>query len=331
MNRKNSKKSVLKRVFGKYPALFLLTALLAVMLSACGGSGGEKKLKVVATVFPLYDWAREVTGGNADIELTLLEDSGADLHSYQPTAADMAKIASCDLFIYVGGESDEWTEDALKASALNPGRITLDLMELLGDRLLEEEDKEGMQSSGEEEEKENDEHIWLSLKNARLCTEAISEALERLDPAGKDAFAKNAADYCTRLETLRLAYAEAAAQAATKTLLFGDRFPFRYLTEEMGLDYFAAFSGCSAESEASFETVVFLANKVDELGLKVIMKTESGDGRIAETIRQASRAKDQKILTLDSLQAVTAARVKAGETYLKIMESNLEVLKEALR
>ena len=311
--------------------VLILLLMITLLLSACGSNDRGKKLKVVTTIFPLYDWTREVIGNNTEIELTLLEESGADLHSYQPTAADMAKIAACVLFIYVGGESDEWTADALKASAVNPARAALNLMEVLHDRLLEEEEKEGMEVHDHEAEKENDEHIWLSLKNAQLCTEAIGSALEKLDADGKGAYVKNAADYGAKLETLRQAYAAAAAEAKTKTLLFGDRFPFRYLTEEMGLDYYAAFSGCSAESEASFETIVFLAGKLNELGLKVIMKTESSDGRIAETIRQASETKDQKILTLDSLQAVTADRVKAGAAYLAIMEENLEVLKEALR
>ena len=183
----------------------------------------------------------------------------------------------------------------------------------------------------EHEEGELDEHVWLSLKNASLFVKEIAKTLSALDEAKKETYTANAEAYCGQLEALQKDYEVAAAAAGTKTLLFGDRFPFLYLTKDLGLDYFAAFKGCSAESEASFETIVFLAGKADELGLKVIIKTESSDGKLAETIRQTSQAKDQTILTLDSLQSVTKARAEEGISYLSVMKSNLEVLKEALK
>ena len=323
-------------------ALSLLLALLLLLpLSACG-SGEKKNIKVVTTIFPLYDWVRNLWPGDGkETECVLLQDSGVDLHSYQPTVSDMGQIAACDLFIYVGGESDEWVEDALK-NQTNPKRICLNLLDILGDAALEEEHKEGMQEdheheseeheSGEHEhEEEKDEHIWLSLKNAALCCQAIRDALKQLVPEQAEALEKDCASYVQKLEALQKEYETAAAGAATKTLLFGDRFPFRYMTADLGLDYYAAFVGCSAETEASFETVIFLAKKLDELGLKTVLRTEGGNQKLAQTIIDASEGKSQKVLVLNSLQSVTGEAVKQGASYLGIMQENLEVLKEALK
>ncbi len=331
---------------GKWTLCGVLAGLLILLLAACGQKDSEEKIRIVTTNFPLYDWAAQVTRGSDKVELTFLQDTGVDLHSFQPTAADMVKIASCDLFIYVGGVSDGWVADALK-SAANEKRQVLNLMEILGEGALQEEEKEGMQEDehphdheegttgeGEEhehEEDELDEHVWLSLKNASLFVKEIAKTLSALDETKKETYTANAEAYCGQLEALQKDYEAAAAAAGTKTLLFGDRFPFLYLTKDLGLDYFAAFKGCSAESEASFETIVFLAGKADELGLKVIIKTESSDGKLAETIKQTSQAKDQTVLTLDSLQSVTKARAEEGISYLSVMKSNLEVLKEALK
>ena len=322
--RRDHKKGVL------FPALaVLLLAVLAFVLTGCGGKSSGK-LKVVATIFPLYDWTAQVLG-DADADLILLQDTGVDRHSYQPTAAEMGHIASCDVFIYVGGASDVWVQDALK-NQTNSGRIAIDLMDVLGEAALQEEHKEGMQEEHDhEEDDEADEHIWLSLKNARLCTEAIRDALKKAAPELADAFETNCAAYIAKLDALRAEYEAAAASANIRTLLFGDRFPFLYMTEELGLDYYAAFSGCSADTEASFDTVIFLAGKLDELGLKVVLQTENGDPKLARTIIESSQSKNQTILTMDSLQSVTKQRVQEGASYLKIMEENLAVLKEALK
>ena len=309
--------------------------LLILGLCACGGteSKSSDKINIVTTIFPVYDWLRNVAGEDTRVEITMLLDSGVDLHSFQPTAQDILKIATCDLFVYVGGESDAWVEDALK-TATNKDMIVLDLMEALGDLVKEEETVEGMEAEAEEEEGEEepeyDEHIWLSLRNAAHLTERMGEALAKLDAAHADQYTKNAAAYAEKLKALDAQYAQAAAEAQVKTLLFGDRFPFRYLCDDYGLSYYAAFLGCSAETEASFETVAFLAGKVDELGLDSVLTIEGTDHRIAETIVQNTKTKDQRILTLDSLQSVTAKGVTAGASYLAIMEANLQVLREAL-
>lgn len=326
----------MKRIF----ILLLCAVTLALSLTSCGSirDNGEK-ISIVTTVFPEYDWVREIVGDETDhVEITMLLDSGADLHSYQPTADDIVKISTCDLFIYVGGESDGWVGDVLKTTK-NPDMIVIDLMDALGDRVKEEEIKEGMEAGHDheeenehgEEEPEYDEHVWLSLKNAAFLVPVIARKIAEIDPEKEAVYNANAAAYVEKLNALDARYESAVNAGSVKTVLFGDRFPFRYMTDDYGLDYFAAFVGCSAESEASFETIVFLANKVDELGLKSILQIESSDGKIAQTVKKQTQTKDQTILTLNSLQSVTSKDVKDGVSYLAVMESNLEVLKAALR
>ena len=314
----------------KITALLLALLMLAGVLAGCGkqkDTNKTDKLSIVTTIFPEYDWVREILGDKADsAEITMLLDKGVDLHSYQPTADDLIKLSDCDLFVYVGGESDEWVEDALK-SAANRDRKVINLLDALGDSVKEEETVEGMQ---EEEEEEYDEHVWLSLKNAKTLVGAISAALQELDPGNKDTYAANADAYGQKLSALDAEYQKAVSAGTYKTLLFGDRFPFRYLVDDYGLSYYAAFVGCSAESEASFETVSFLARKVDELKLPCVLTIEGKNHKIAETIVQNTAGKNQKILTMDSMQSTTSQDVARGTTYLSLMAKNLDVLKEAL-
>ncbi|WP_026653405.1 metal ABC transporter substrate-binding protein [Butyrivibrio proteoclasticus] len=298
----------------------------------------QHKLSIVTTIFPEYDWVMNVLGGKAgDAEVTMLLDNGVDLHSYQPTTEDILKISTCDIFIYVGGESDEWVEDAL-LEATNKDMIVIDLLDELGDSIKEEEVVEGMQgeeeedeeAGGEEEEVEYDEHVWLSLKNAQVLVSSIDKALEQVDPDNADTYKANAESYNAQLSDLDKKYQDAVSQAANKTVLFGDRFPFRYLVDDYGLSYYAAFVGCSAETEASFETITFLSSKVNELGLSAILTIEGPNKKIAETIRDNTDTKDQQILTMDSMQATTSQDVASGASYYSIMESNLAVLEQAL-
>lgn len=326
----------------KIMAITLCLMMLTGIMSGCGTPSAKgDKLSIVTTIFPEYDWVKQILGDKADqADVTMLLDNGVDLHSYQPTADDIIKISTCDMFIYVGGESDEWVEDALK-EAMNKDMVVINLLEALGDDVKEEEVKDGMQEDehehdededhDHEEETEYDEHVWLSLKNAAKLCGTIAGKLGEIDPDDKDAYTANANAYVEKLNALDGKYKEAVNAGNTKTLLFGDRFPFRYLTDDYGLDYYAAFVGCSAESEASFETVMFLAGKVDELGLKAIIQIESADGKIARTIKDSTKTKDQTILTLDSMQSTTSADVKNGASYLSIMEKNLAVLKDALK
>lgn len=296
----------------------------------------DKTLNIATTIFPEYDWTRAILGDRADdVNLTMLLDNGTDLHSFQPAVKDIMKVSSCDLLIYVGGESDQWIEDALE-SAQNKDMKTINLMEVLGDSIKEEETVEGMQESehdhdhGDEEEKEYDEHVWTSMRNAEVICDAIAETLEEMDPENKEIYQSNAETYKEKLSALDEAYQETVNNANQKTLVFADRFPFRYLVDDYDLSYYAAFSGCSAESEASFKTVTFLAGKVDELGVKSVLTMEKSDDRIAQTVIENTKAKDQKILQLNSMQSITSEEIADGATYLSVMEDNLGVLKEAL-
>ena len=319
----------------KILALLLALWIPAAVLSGCApqdDSAASNKLNIVTTIFPAYDWVREILGDETDrAEITMLLDSGVDLHSYQPTVDDIVKISDCDLFLYVGGESDGWVDDALK-NAPNKERKVIRLLDVLGDSAKAEETVEGMQEEehDHEEEAEYDEHIWLSLKNAQVLVAAISEALQESDPARKDTYAANAAAYAEKLSALDGEYRAAVDSGKYKTLLFGDRFPFRYLADDYGLNYYAAFPGCSAETEASFETVSFLAGKMDALGLPCVLTIEGTQHKIAETIVQNTAQKNQQVLTMDSMQAVTANDAASGVSYLSIMEKNLSVLKKAL-
>lgn len=316
-------------------AVLTIVLMLAGLLTACSG-GPEKsgKKQIVATVFPEYDWVMNVLGDKAgDYDVTMLLDNGVDLHSFQATAADIMKISSCDMLIYVGGESDEWIEDAIK-EAVNKDMVVINLLETLGDAVKEEEIAEGMEGEDhdhEGDEVEYDEHVWLSLRNAEVIVNAIADAFAGIDSKNASVYSSNAAVYNEKLKALDAGYKAAVDGASAKTVLFGDRFPFRYLTDDYGLSYYAAFVGCSAETEASFETVVFLANKLDELGLKAVLTIETSDQKLAKTIKENSKSADQEILMLDSMQSTTSKDIKAGATYLSIMEKNLEVLKKALR
>ncbi len=331
----------------KIITLMLVAVLAVCALSGCGTSkSGEdtkdKKIKIVTTIFPEYDWVMQILGDKADkADVTMLLDKGVDLHSYQPSTADIAKISEADVFIYVGGESDEWVEDVLK-EAKNKNLKVINLMDVMGDKAKEEEVKEGMQEEEEEhaeeakdgkeeEEVEYDEHVWLSLKNAKIFTKKIADVLSEVDKDDAKTYQANYESYAKKLDDLDKKYAEAVASAKNKTLVFGDRFPFRYLVSDYGIDYYAAFVGCSAESEASFETVTFLAKKIDELGLGNVLTIEGKNHKIAKTVVDNTKNKDQKVLTMDSMQSTTSKDVKDGATYLGIMEKNLEVLKEALK
>ena len=181
-----------------------------------------------------------------------------------------------------------------------------------------------------DDEVEYDEHVWLSLRNSAILVNCISEAIQKIDPANAETYKANAASYIEKLNALDADYQSAVSAASKNTILFGDRFPFRYLVDDYNLEYYAAFVGCSAESEASFETIVFLAGKVDELSLPAVLTIEGKDHSIAQTIVENTAAKDQKILTMDSMQSTTSEDIKNGASYLSIMESNLSVLKEAL-
>ncbi|MBO7123932.1 MAG: zinc ABC transporter substrate-binding protein [Treponema sp.] len=338
----------MKKQIKKIAAIFAALALSAAAFAA-------SKKSIVCITYPEYDWIMNILGDKAaNFNVTLLQNNGTDLHSYQASIKDIAKISVCDMLVFVGGESDEWVEKAV-AEAKNKNMVVVNMMEALGDKVKEEEVVEGMQSEEEEEhehehehanhdhdhdhdghhhhhdEVEYDEHVWLSLRNAAALVEALAQKISALDSANANVYKANAASYAKALNDLDAQYKSAVAAAAKKTILFGDRFPFRYLADDYNLKYYAAFVGCSAETEASFETVVFLAKKVDSLGLPAVLTIEKSDKKIAKTIVSNTKTKNQAVLEMDSLQSITQKDIKEGRSYLGAMKNNLEVLKKALR
>ncbi len=337
----------------------------AVLMGVAAGAFAASKKSIVCVTYPEYDWVMNILGDRASkFDVTLLQNNGTDLHSYQPSVKDLAKVSSCDMLVFVGGESDEWVEDAIK-TAKNKNMVVVNMVEALGDKVLEEEIVEGMEHHHHDEEDhdahgheehdhdhdahghdhddhdhegeahehhhEKDEHVWLSVKFAIELTKVLSEKIQSLDSANAAAYKANTDAYVKQLSALDGEIESVVKAAPKKTILFGDRFPFRYFADDYKLTYYGAFAGCSAESEASFETIIFLANKVDEEGLKAVLTIEKSDEKIAKTIIKNTKSKNQEILAMDSLQSITKKDIKKGRNYLSAMQANLEVLKKALR
>ena len=320
----------------------LLGLTLAVTSAGCAGKTGNggKGIKVVCATAPLYDWARQITQGTDGTELSLIIGNGTDLHSFQPSAADIVSIKNADVFVYVGGESDGWIRDALKETA-NKNQKVVCLMDVLKDSIVEEEVVEGMQGEDEhdhdhddhdehdhgheEEGPEYDEHIWMSLRLASKSCKAIEEALAAAVEKDAAKFKANLDAYTAKLSELDKQYEDMVKDARLDTMVVCDRYPFRYLAEDYKLKYSAAFVGCSAETEASFETVKFLADKIKALDCKTVLTIEKSDGKIAKTVIETSGKSDVKIEVLDSMQS-------CGKDldYFAVMTGNLEKLKAAL-
>ncbi|SDA17400.1 zinc transport system substrate-binding protein [Ruminococcus sp. YE71] len=321
-------------------------AVMAVTAAGCGNKDSSpvlndpNKINIVCTTFPAYDWVMQVAGGHAgEFNVTYLLGSGADLHSFQPSAADMAAISGCDLFVCVGGESEKWVDDALKEPE-NKNMKVISMMDVIGDNKFVEEEKEGMQAEEEEEEEggeeevEYDEHVWMSLTNADLICAAIADDLAAIDAdhkadyeANYDTYSKSLGELSTRFRDLF----DGISDEKAKTMVVADRFPLRYFVEDYGIDYFAAFVGCSAETEASFETITFLAGKIDELGQDHVFVIEGSDHKIANAVIEATANKNAEIIEINSVQSVTSEQAKnGGTTYLTLMEKNYEAIKGAL-
>lgn len=307
----------------KIISVILITVLSALTLCSCGGTTAENDgLSIVCTTFPQYDYLKNIIG--SEESLTLLVDDGGDLHSYEPTAQDIIRISSADLFVYVGGNSDKWVEATLR-SANNPDLKTIALTELV--ETYTEEYVAGMEHEHHDEHAAIDEHIWLSLRNAAAITQALCDAVCEIDKENEQIYKANAEEYISQLNALDGEYLNMIASAERNTVLFADRFPFRYLIEDYDLTYYAAFAGCSSESEASFQTMAFLIDKTKELGIPVVLTIDGSDGSIAKTVCEETGAKSA---VLDSCQSVSADDIKNGTSYINIMKSNLGVLREAL-
>ncbi len=350
-------------IFRKETAIVCtMMMMLVILFSGCTSGGGPAvteggKIQILCTSFPLYDWTRQITAGCEEhIEVSLLMDQGTDPHNYQPTTEDIVRISEADIIVCVGGESDRWMEDVMTSvpKERRDAQRYIALMEVLESSLREEEYVEGMQEDtdgqpygeydggethrgDDAEEKamdvtEYDEHIWLSVRNASVCVQAIAAAVMDQNPDQDDnqTMAENTSGYLAKLEELDGQYESMVSEAPLGRVLFADRFPFLYLMKDYGLEYDAAFPGCSTETEASFETVIFLAGRLDEYALPAVLVMEDGDQRIAETVIANTADKDQEILALDSMQSVTAADIGQGVTYLSIMQENLAALRKAL-
>ena len=290
----------------------------------------DARRSIVCTTFPQYDWVRQILGGRADeFDVTLLRDGRTDIHSFQPTASDIVTISTAEIFIHVGGDIDAWTADALR-NAANADMTVINLTEILGDAL-----EEGAITTAHTDDCDDDHyhdhahgdgHIWLSLRNAAVFCEAIADALAPADPQGAAEYRANLAAYTEKLAALDARYRYTLESSGGGTLVFGGRFPFRYLMDDYGIDYYAAFPGCSADVEVSFGTIITLADIIDEHGIGAIIVTDGADTAIAEVIAGNTQTGGQRILMMDAMQSVT----RLGATYLGIMENNLDVLAEAL-
>ena len=319
---------VAKRIIA---ALACLAVLVCVPFSF-GCARDTDGVEILCTVFPIYDWAKNVLGDSEGVTLSLLVENGTDMHSFQPSFQDVAKIKRCDVLILVGGESDKWV-----AEAAEEGTTVIKLSELEGIKLYEVSSQSGEHDHGEEHEHSHghhehtfDEHLWLSIDNAKAASEAILELLCVIDGENREIYKKNFQVYDKTLTELD-AKMQNVAKDTDDALIFADRFPFVYLFEDYGLKYYAAFEGCTTDTSADFETVVRLARKADEQSVRWVLVTESSDCALAESVIRASERTDLAIRTLDSMQSLTGDDIKNGATYVGIMESNVRVLEEILK
>ena len=315
-----------------------MLALALPTLSGCSkGEEEDDKLKIVCTIFPQYDWMRNIVGESDGVELTLLISNGNDMHSYEPSAADIMKIADCDMRVYLGEGIDGWVSEAIERSGREDvKKVALAECEGVTMRNISSashtHDHDDHDGHDGHDHGALDEHLWLSLKNATVLTEALCDAICELDPENAQSYRDNAARYILALADLRLDFEAAVARAdeSERFMLFCDRFPFVYLLEELGIEYSAAFEGCSADVDADFGTVLRLIEEAEEHEVDFIAMTESSDGALARTVANAIKDREVGLLTLDSMQAVGKKEIDRGHSYLSIMRENLRVLSVAL-
>lgn len=314
----------------KFISLILGISILIGILCACQSDTNtdniksDEKINIVTTIFPSYDFTRQIGGDNVDV--TMLLKPGTESHNYDPTPQDIIKIQNCDLFIYVGGESDEWVNEILNSNDSKPEKI-LTLMDCVD--TIQEETVEGMDNEDEDNghEIEYDEHVWTSPKNAITISKKIFDVLCEIDPKNKEKYEKNTVDYSTKLSVIDNKFRDIVDNARRKTIIFGDRFPLRYFADEYGLKYYAAFPGCSSETEPSAATISFLINKVKSENIPVVFNIEFSNGKVADTICESTGAKK---LQFSSCHNVTQEEFDSGITYIDIMNKNAKNLEEAL-
>lgn len=356
-----------RRLFPRTACILVLTASIVISsagLTGCGRTeeAEDGRMKVVTTIFPPFDFVRAVSGGLADV--TMLLSPGEEIHSYEPTPLDIKRIQGSDLFIYVGGENDVWVDRILdnmgedRPQTLRMVDLTDTVAEEIVEGMMEERDghehshdheehaheehdgseetvheehdhEEHIHSgdSSEEEHEEADEHVWTSPVKAAEITEAIAEKMAEIDPANAESYRVNARDYIAQILEVDAQFREIIKNAARRTIVFGDRFPIRYFAEEYGLEYFAAFPGCSSETEPSASTLAFLIDKVRQEKIPVVFSIEFSNGNIARAICESSEAVPR---TYHSCHNVTKDQMESGATYVSLMTENLDVIREAL-
>ncbi|MDR2904309.1 MAG: metal ABC transporter substrate-binding protein [Clostridiales bacterium] len=313
--------------------LLMIAALLflSTAFSGCAAQADTKnadgRLQIVTTIFAPCDFARAIAAEHADV--TMLLPPGAESHTFEPTPQDIIKIQNCDLFIYTGGVTDVWAADIL--NSLNTENLRtlklLDCVETVAEEIVEGMETEDEPAHNEQASAELDEHVWTSPKNAALIVQEISDAICEIDAENAGDYTKNTTGELAALAALDAEFAQIASEAARKTIVFGDRFPFRYFADAYGLSYFAAFPGCAAETEPSAATVAFLIDKINAEKIPVVFHQEMSDGKMAETVSEATGA---KIRLFHACHNVSKEELAAGATYLSLMRQNAEALKEAL-
>ena len=311
----------------KIVSFAMIAALLITALAACGqtpaGEAQSGNLSVVSTIFPSYDFARQIAGEFADV--TMLLPPGGETHSFEPTLQDIAKIQNCGIFIYGGGDSDAWAEKILAAIDTSKVRIVT-LMDCA--EVLEEPEEDNHEHAHEgEEEHIYDEHVWTSLRNAKLIVQEILKALCEADAGNAPAYLDNAREYLAKLDALDQSFQDIVETGVRRTIIFGDRFPFLYFTRAYGLEPFAAFPGCSHETQASPAAVKQLIDQINAEKIPVVFHLELSDTKMAETISKATGA---KVMLLHACHNISKADFSAGKGYLDFMEDNLQALRTAL-
>ena len=315
--------------------LFALLLALTLAASLCGCADRQRaedgRLQVVCSVFPYYDFARQI--GGDDVDVTMLVAAGKETHSFEPTPLDVITLSQADVFLYNGGESEAWVDDILSAAGENIA-VTLPLMPQVS--ALAEEWAEGMEGAHDEHDHEThdsddieyDEHVWTSPVLAKALCRAICDALCQADPAHQEDYQARLTDYLTQLDQLDAAFREVVDAGHRRLLVFGDRFPLLYFCKEYGLDYRAAFHGCASDTEPSLATLKYLIDKVEDEKIPVVYTIELSSRKVADAIAETTGA---KVLTFHSCQTVSRAEFDGGATYLSLMERNVEALREGLQ
>ena len=301
----------------------VLTVLFVIEFSSCKvrKMDTSDKVNIVCSIFPEYDWVRNILGDDDDATtLTLLEKNGVDLHSYIPSSTDLSTVADCNLLVYTGGKSHTWITDILNNSS-NTNQTVINLMEVLKDQLK----KDGPDAT------DYDEHLWLSVKNAKIACSYFTETLCQLLPASADRYKSRLADYMKKLDAMDLSLQGVVQASQNKTLIICDRFPFRYLAEDYGIQYCAPFSNCAGQREPGAEAIDLLSETLVKLNSSAVIVLENSDKKIAKTVIGNAKKPNCDILTMDSMQSVTLRQAFAGVTYISQMQKNLESLQKALK